>query len=46
MDITSLYTNIPQEGIKTVCEAYHKFHNNSPLIPTHHLREMLSLILK
>ena len=47
MDVTSLYTNIPQEeGIKTVCEAYDTFHNNSPPIPTHYLREMLSLILK
>jgi len=46
MDVTSLYTNIPQEeGIKAVCEAYDKFHNNSPPIPTHYLREMLSLIL-
>ena len=47
MDVTSLYTNIPQEeGIETVCEAYDTFHNNSPPIPTHYLREMLSLILK
>jgi len=47
MDVMSLYTNIPQEeGIKAVCEAYDKFHNNSPPIPTHYLREMLSLILK
>jgi len=34
------------EGIKAVCEAYDKFHNNSPPIPTHYLREILSLILK
>ncbi|KAL9971793.1 hypothetical protein ACROYT_G018001 [Oculina patagonica] len=47
MDVTSLYTNIPQEeGIETVCEAYDTFHNNSPPIPTYYLREMLSLILK
>ena len=47
MDVTSLYTNIPkEEGIKTVCEAYDTFHNNSPPIPIHYLREMLSLILK
>ena len=35
MDVTSLYTNIPQEeGIKTVYEAYDTFHNNSPPIFT------------
>ena len=47
MDVTSLYTNIPQEeGINAVCEAYDKFHNNSPPIPTQYLREVLSFILK
>ena len=46
MDVSSLYTNIPQEqGIKTVCKAYETFHNNDPPIPTHFLREMLGLIL-
>ena len=46
MDVSSLYTNIPQEeGIKTVCKAYETFHNNDPPIPTHYLREMLGLIL-
>ena len=46
MDVSSLYTNIPQEeGIKTVCKAYEMFHNNDPPIPTHYLREMLGLIL-
>ena len=31
MDVTSLYTNIPQEkGITTVCTAYQAFHNNNP----------------
>ena len=36
MDVTSLYTNIPQEeGIEVVCKAYEKF-----------LNEMLGLILK
>ena len=46
MDVTSLYTNIPQEeGINTVCNAYEEFHNNNPPIPSHFLREMLSLIL-
>ena len=47
MDVTSLYTNIPQEeGITTVCRAYEPFNGNNPPIPTHHLREMLKLILK
>ena len=46
MDVSSLYTNIPQEeGIKIVCKAYETFHNNDPPIPTHYLREMLGLIL-
>ena len=47
MDVTSLYTNVPQEGrITTVCRAHDAFHNNNPPIPTKHLREMLDLILK
>ena len=47
MDVTSLYTNIPQEeGITTVCRAYDAFHNNNPPIPTKYLRELLDLILK
>jgi len=47
MDVTSLYTNIPQEeGITTVCNAYETFHKNSPPIPTRFVREMLQLILK
>ena len=47
MDVTSLYTNIPQEeGITTVCNAYERFHNNKPPIPTHFLIDMLRLILK
>ena len=47
MDVTSLYTNIPQEeGIKTVCKAYEKFHNYKPPIPSHYLKDMLGLILK
>ena len=45
--VTSLYTNIPQdEGITIVCEAYEKYHNNSPPIPSHYLKQILSLILK
>ena len=47
MNVTSLYTNIPQdEGITTVCEAYDKYHNNSPPIPSHYLKQILGLILK
>ena len=47
MDVTSLYTNIPQEeGINTVCEAYEEFYQGNPPIPTRYLREMLSLILQ
>ena len=46
MDVTSLYTNIPQrEGITTVCHAYEEFHQGNPPVPTRFLREMLSLIL-
>ena len=47
MDVTSLYTNIPQEeGITIVCQAYEKYHNNNPPIPSHCLKQMLGLILK
>ena len=47
MDVTSLYTNIPQEkGITIVCNAYELFHENNPPIPTALLREILGLILK
>ena len=47
MDVTSLYTNIPQEeGIDTVCEAYETFYKKDTLIPTHSLRELLRLILQ
>ena len=47
MDVTSLYTNIPQEeGITIVCQAYEKYHNNNPPIPSHYLKQMLGRILK
>ena len=47
MDVTILYTNIPQEeGITTVCRAYENFHRNSPPIPTQYLTEIQRLILK
>ena len=44
MDVTSLYTNIPQEeGINTVCRAYEKFYGNEPPIPTQLLKQVLIL---
>ena len=47
MDVTSLYTNIPQEeGINIVCDTYESYHLNKPPIPTLYLRDMLKLILK
>ena len=47
MDVTSLYTNIPQnEGIEIVCKAYENFYKDNPPIPTHYLREMLRIILQ
>ena len=47
MDVTSLYTIIPQEeGINTVCEAYKEFYQKNPPIPSRYLRQMLSLILQ
>ena len=47
MDVTSLYTNIPQEeGINILCKTYETFHLNKPPIPNLHLRDMLGLILK
>ena len=47
MDVTSLYTNIPQqEGTQIVCKAYDKYYQNNPPVPTEFLREMLRLILK
>ena len=47
MDVTSLYTNIPQEeGITIVCNAYENLHAQKSPIATNFLREMLSLILK
>ena len=47
MDVTSLYTNIPQEeGIQTVCEAYDAFYKDTPPIPTRLLAQALRLILQ
>ena len=46
MDVTSLYTNIPQEeGIQTVCKAYVSFYQNKTLIPTPLLEQALRLNL-
>ena len=47
MDVTSLYTNIPQrEGIAIVCRTYETFYGNKLPIPTHFLREIPRLTLK
>ena len=47
MDVSSLYTNIPQQqGTDVIGEAYQKFHYYNPPIPTRLLRKMLGLILK
>ena len=47
MDVTSLYTNIPQEeGIITICKAYDIFYKNNPPMPTNYLKEMFRLILQ
>ena len=47
MDVTSLYTNIPQEeGINIVCKTYEIFHLNKPPISTLYLRDMLGFNLK
>ena len=47
MDVTSLYTNIPQkEGINIVSKTCEAFHLNKPPIPTLYLRGMLGLSLK
>ena len=47
LDVTSLYTNIPQEeGINTVCRAYENFYGDNTSIHTQSLREILILILQ
>ena len=46
MDVTGLYTNIPQEeGIHIVCKACDAFYKTEPPIPTHLLQRALRLIL-
>ena len=43
MDVTSLFTNIPQEeGINTVCEAYEDFHHGNLPIPTRYFHNAQS----
>jgi len=47
MDVTSLYTNIPQEeGMHTVCRAQEAFYINEPPIPTQLFEQALRLILQ
>ena len=47
MNVSSLYTNIPQEeGTNILCEAYEKLNDHNAPIPTHYLREMLGLIFQ
>jgi len=47
LDVTSLYTNIPQEeGMETVCKAYETFYPGEIPIPTNAPRKMLRLILQ
>ena len=47
LDVTSLYTNIPQEeGINTVCRTHENFYGDNTPIPTQSLREILTLILQ
>ena len=47
MDVTSLYTNIPQEeGIETVCNAYDSLFEGESPIQTQYLKRALELILQ
>lgn len=47
LDVTSPYTNIPQEeGFETVCKAYDNFNRKDTQISTHILREMIRLVLQ
>ena len=46
LDVSSLYTNIPQEeGIDIVCRYYDHYEQKLP-IPTHDLRELMRPILE
>ena len=47
MEVTSPYTNIPQEeGINTVCRAFETFHKDEPPVPARLLDKALRLILQ
>ena len=47
MDVTSLYTNIPQEeGIETVCNAYDSIYEGEFPFQTQYLKRALELILQ
>jgi len=47
MDVTNLYTNIPQaKGIETVCKAYKSYYEGESPIPTQYLKRALELTLQ
>ena len=47
MDVTSLYTNIPQEeGVETVCNGYESLYEGESPIQTQYLKRTLELILQ
>ncbi|XP_078384082.1 uncharacterized protein LOC144666535, partial [Oculina patagonica] len=47
LDVSSLYTNIPQsEGIEVICRYYEKHYEHNLPIPTNDLRELMRLILE
>ena len=47
MDVTGLYTNLPQEeGIDIVCNAYESYYLGESPIPTQYLKRALELILQ
>ena len=47
MEVTSLYTSIPQEErIETVCKACECYYKGESPIPTQYLRRALELILQ
>ena len=47
LDVSSLYTNIPQsEEIDVICRYYEDHYDQKPPIPTNDLRELMQLILE
>ena len=47
LDVSSLYTNIPQsEGIEVICRYYEELYEDNLPIPTNNLRELMRLILE